>query len=55
MDLETAAAHLKRFKRKYKSEKIFPISALEKNGLNELVGFMGELLCQESTIAQSKE
>ena len=55
MDLETAAAHLKRFKRKYKPEKIFSISALEKKGLDELVGFMSQLLCQESAIAKSKE
>lgn len=55
MDLETATAHLKRFKRKYKKEKIFQISALEKKGLNELVCFIGELLCQESAIEKSKK
>lgn len=55
MDLETAHPHLKRFKRKYKQEKIFPISALEKKGLDELVCFIGELLCQESAIEKSKK
>ncbi len=55
MDLETAAVHLKRFKRKYKQEKIFPVSALEKKGLETLVCFIGELLCQESVIEKSKK
>jgi len=55
MDLETAAAHLKRFKRKYKKEKIFPVSALEKKGLETLICFIGELLCQESAIEKSKK
>ncbi len=39
MDLEAASKNLKRFKRKYK-EQIFPISALEKTGLEELVKFI---------------
>ncbi|HLD69237.1 MAG TPA: Obg family GTPase CgtA, partial [Candidatus Omnitrophota bacterium] len=55
MDLETSAAHLKRFKRKYKKEKIFSISALEKKGLQTLICFIGELLCQESAIEKLKK
>ena len=46
MDLEEAAKHLKRFKRKFK-EKIFPVSALEKKGLDKLVEAIREILCQE--------
>jgi len=36
MDLPDAAKHLKRFKRKYK-EKICPVSAIEKKGLDKLI------------------
>jgi GTPase len=43
MDLETAAANLARFKKKIK-KKIYPISALEKQGLEELIEAIREKL-----------
>ncbi len=46
MDLPDAKKNLQRFKRKYKV-KIFPISALEKEGLEELVNAIREILCKE--------
>lgn len=44
MDLPESAAHLKRFKKQYKKEKILEISALEKEGLAELVEKITKLL-----------
>ena len=44
MDLPDAPQNLKRFKRKY-TEKIFPISALNKSGLEELIKCLREKLC----------
>ena len=46
MDLPEAKGHLKRFKKKYK-EKIFSISALEKEGLEKLVEALKDILCRE--------
>ena len=46
MDLPAAKENLKRFKKKYK-EKIFPISALEKEGLEKLVKALKDILCRE--------
>ncbi len=37
MDLPEAKRHLKRFKRKYKNIQVFPVSALDKKGLETLV------------------
>ena len=49
MDLPEAAKNLKRFKRKYK-EKIWPISALEKKGLDKLVETIERILCKENSL-----
>lgn len=54
MDLESAKPNLKRFKRDCK-EKIFPVSALEKKGLDTLVNYIRDLLCQEPSPEKSKE
>lgn len=48
MDLPKAAEHLKRFKKKYKG-KVIPISALNKQGLEELVALIREVLCRENS------
>ena len=53
MDLPESAANLKRFKRKYK-EKIFPISAQDKTGLDELVKHLRAILCRENSVGQLK-
>ena len=52
MDLPQAASNLRRFKKKYK-DRVFPISALEKTGLDELVNFIRSILCPESSPAKS--
>ncbi len=52
MDLPEAAANLKRFKRKYKRFKVFPISALEKEGLDKLIAHIREILWQENSREQ---
>jgi len=44
MDLPEAAKHLKRFKRKY-PEKICPVSAIEKKGLDKLIEEITATLC----------
>ena len=51
MDLPESKDNLKRFKRKFKV-KIFPISAQEKSGLDELVDYVKKILCQERSLAQ---
>lgn len=45
MDLPQAAEHLKRFKKKYKKEKVFPISSLNKEGFEPLIRRLQEILC----------
>lgn len=55
MDLPEAKEHLKSFKKKYRKEKIIPISALEKQGLDELVKTIKEILCREPSPDQSKK
>ncbi|MBI5025059.1 MAG: GTPase ObgE [Candidatus Omnitrophica bacterium] len=45
MDLPAAAEHLKRFKKEYKKEKIFPISSLNKEGFEPLIKRMQDILC----------
>ena len=49
MDLESAKDNLARFKEKYPEEKIFEISALNKEGLNDLIDYLQELVekCDE--------
>lgn len=49
MDLENAKDNLTRFKEKYPDEKIFEISALNKEGLNDLIDYLQELVekCDE--------
>jgi len=47
MDLPEAAENLKRFKKKYKKEKILPISAEAGKGLEELVERLRKLLTEE--------
>ena len=49
MDLENAKDNLARFKEKYPDEKIFEISALNKEGLNDLIDYLQELVekCDE--------
>lgn len=54
MDLPESAENLKRFKRKYKKEKIFPISAQDKTGLDELVDHLRAILCRENSPGRSK-
>ncbi len=44
MDLPESAENLKRFKKKYRKDKILQISAQEKQGLEELVEKLGEML-----------
>ena len=49
MDLENAKDNLARFKEKYPDEKIFEISALNKEGLNDFIDYLQELVekCDE--------
>lgn len=49
MDLENAEDNLSKFKEKYPNEKIFEISALNKEGLNDLIDYLQELVekCDE--------
>ncbi len=49
MDLENAEDNLSKFKEKYPDEKIFEISALNKEGLNDLIDYLQELVekCDE--------
>ncbi len=47
MDLAEAKENLKEFRRKYKM-KVYPISALQKEGLNQLVGAIREILCPQN-------
>ena len=49
MDLENAEDNLSKFKEKYPEEKIFEISALNKEGLNDLIDYLQELVekCDE--------
>lgn len=49
MDLENAKDNLARFKEKYPDETIFEISALNKEGLNDLIDYLQELVekCDE--------
>ncbi len=46
MDLPAAAGHLKRFKKKYKGQKVFPISALQKTGFKKLLELIRDILSQ---------
>ncbi len=52
MDLPAAEGHLKKFKRKYKG-KIFLVSALENQGLDQLIEAIREILWQERSQKQS--
>ena len=45
MDLPPFAEHLKRFKKKYKKENIFPISSLNKEGFEPLIKRLQDILC----------
>jgi len=45
MDLAGAEDNLKRFKKKYRKEKIIPISAIKKEGLKELLKKITDILC----------
>lgn len=49
MDLENAKDNLSKFKTKYPNEKVFEISALNKEGLNDLIDYLQELVekCDE--------
>ena len=49
MDLPEAQGHLKRFKKKFRKVPIIAISAVAKQGLNELVGKIKDLLCKENS------
>lgn len=40
MDLDESKNNLEKFKKEFKEEKIFPISALEKEGLQELIDYL---------------
>ncbi len=52
MDLPEAKENLKKFKKETK-EKVFPISALERNGLTVLVKEIKNILCHEHSAEQS--
>lgn len=47
MDLPEAKEHLQRFKKKYKKEKILAISAIQKDGLDNLVDHLRKVLLQK--------
>lgn len=49
MDLENAKDNLAKFKEKYPNEKIFEVSALNKEGLNDLIDYLQDLVekCDE--------
>jgi GTPase len=49
MDLPEAEKNLKRFKRKYKKIEVLPISAQEKQGLDDLVLKIKTILCEENS------
>ena len=49
MDLPASEGHLKKFKKKYRNNDIIPVSALQKIGLQELIGKIKEILCQDSS------
>jgi GTP-binding protein len=51
-DLPEATHHLKRFRKRYR-EKIITVSALEKEGLDELVNVIRDILCHENSHARS--
>lgn len=53
MDLPQAAENLKRFKKKYKKQQIFPISALNKADFEPLIQKIRDILCQGSSPDQS--
>lgn len=61
MDLENSKENLEKFKSEFKDEKIFEISALNKDGLNELIDYLADLvdslddvtLYDENTIKES--
>ena len=50
MDLETSSENLKKFKEKYSSEKIFEISALNKEGLQDLIDYLQELVEKQDEV-----
>ncbi|MFA5060381.1 MAG: GTPase ObgE [Candidatus Omnitrophota bacterium] len=52
MDVPAAKENLKRFKKKFK-EKVFPISALERQGLDKLMGVIKDILCRENSPVES--
>ena len=49
MDMPEAEKNLKRFKRKYKKEEVFEISALEKKGFAPLLYKIKQILCRENS------
>jgi len=51
MDLPEAKENLKRFKRKYRKEKVFSVSAQEKEGLEKLVAGLWDILKAAKTEA----
>ncbi len=48
MDVPEAADNLKKFKKKYRG-KLFPVSALQGAGLDELIGSIQKILCKENS------
>lgn len=44
MDVDVASENLEAFKKKFKDEKIFPISAIMQTGLDEMVNYLSELV-----------
>ena len=54
MDLPDSVKNLKRFKRKYKV-KIFSISALEKQDLDQLIEYVRTVLCRENSPEKLKD
>ncbi|MDD4706239.1 MAG: GTPase ObgE [Bacilli bacterium] len=49
MDLQNAKANLKKFKEKYPNEKIFEIIAIKKEGFNDLLIYLNELVKKTDT------
>lgn len=55
MDIEEAQENLKRFQDKYREEQVYPISALEKEGLDELLTSLGHLVASLEDVTLYEE
>ncbi len=55
MDIEGAQENLQRFQDKYREEQVYPISALEKEGLDELLTSLGHLVASLEDVTLYEE